>query len=570
VAVEMQTSESNNNKNRHTNNVTRYLFADLILDIQRGVLYRSCAVTQQEIAPAEISPLPKRSYDLLLTLVAGSPSLLSQEMLMKTVWANRVIGDETLKQRVKLLRKSINDSASSPIYIEAVRGRGYRMVPEVNCECIVPKPPAVMLDLSANDSYPNLAAQPLSKTWKNLSKLSSLLLFIIIAVNIYSYLNPQDSSKISSIKTESKKSPAYEHYLKGKEYYLRYRKIDNAIAIDFFSKAILLDHKFSLAYAGLSQAHSQQVFQFDGTDEDKNKAIDNAYLAITYNSQSAESYKALGSAYYISGWLSKSTDAYLKALTFSANNIDTLSNLGFIYSEQGKFTSALVNIQKALTHNPKHIVSMVHAGQTLQRIGEHKLAEKWYKKAIALQPDYLLAHYHLGQLQIERHQYQQAQRYFKRLLVIYKNHPLLIEGLADSYFYDHKIDIAKTLYLQIKKEGKNALSKANITLPLIATSINEQNALTLENAIKKRLNAGSDNALHSYYLAALYANTQQVSLSLRYLMQAVEQGAFLPYQIEESPIFSPIKASATFKKIITNLHQKQINEKKFIVMTFWQ
>ena len=560
----MRTSGSNNNISHHINNVTRYLFADLILDIQRGVLYRSSA-----IAPQEIIPLPKLSYDLLLTLVSGAPSLLSQEELMKTVWANRVIGDETLKQRIKLLRKSINDSASSPIYIEAVRGRGYRMVPEVNCECIVPRPPAVMLDLSANDSYPNLAAQPLTKTWKNLSKLSSLLLFIIISANIYSYLNPQDSSKTTSITTDSKQNPAYEHYLKGKEYYLRYRKIDNTIAIDFFTKAIMLDSKFSLAYAGLSQAHSQQVFQFDGTNEDKNKAIDNAYLAITYNSQSAESYKALGSAYYISGWLSKSTDAYLKALTFSANNIDTLSNLGFIYSEQGKFTSALASIQKALIHNPKHIVSMVHAGQTLQRIGEHKLAEKWYKKAIDLQPDYLLAHYHLGQLHIERHQYLQAQQHFKELLVTYKNHPLLIEGLADSYFYDHQVDIAKSFYLQIKKEGNNILSKANIILPLITGTIDEKNALTLENTIKNRLNAGSDNALHSYYLAALYANTKHVSLSLRYLTQAVEQGAFLPYQIEENPLFSQIKTSTIFKKIMMNLHQKQINEKKTITMGFW-
>ncbi len=565
----MQISENNNNINHHINNVTRYLFADLILDIQRGVLYRSSATTQ-EGAPLEIIPLPKLSYDLLLTLVAGAPSLLSQEVLMKTVWANRVIGDETLKQRIKLLRKSINDSASSPLYIEAVRGRGYRMVPEVNCECIVPKPPAVMLDLSANDSYPNLTTQPLSKTWKNLSKLSSLLLFIIISVNIYSYLNPHLNEQTSAKQIESKQSPAYEYYLKGKEYYLRYRKIDNAIAIDFFTKAIAFDNKFSLAYAGLSQAYSQQVFQFDGTDTDKNKAIDNAYLAITYNSQSAESYKALGSAYYISGWLSKSTDAYLKALTFSENNIDTLSNLGFIYSEQGKFTAALVNIQKALTHNPKHIVSMVHAGQTLQRIGEHKLAEKWYKKAIALQPDYLLAHYYLGQLHIERHQYQQAQQYFKKLLLTYKNHPLLIEGLADSYFYDNKVTMAKTLYLQIKKEGQNILSKANIILILISDVIDKQSVLMLENTIKGRLNSGSDNAIHSYYLAALYANQKQTSLALRYLMQAVEEGAFSPYQIEENPIFSQIKTSTTFKKIIANLLQKQINEKKAITLTFWQ
>ena len=141
--------------------ITRYLFSDLILDVQRGILYRQ----------GEAIALPKLSYNLLVALVESSPSLLSQQALMEKVWPNRVIGDETLKQRIKLLRKSIEDDASQPIYIEAVRGRGYRLIPQVNCECIMPTPPAVMLDLRANDLYPNLASIPLTGLWLKMSKI---------------------------------------------------------------------------------------------------------------------------------------------------------------------------------------------------------------------------------------------------------------------------------------------------------------------------------------------------------------------------------------------------------------
>ena len=42
-----------------------------------------------------------------------------------------VVGPETLKQRVKLLRESLSDSSRRPRYVETVRGRGYRLLPAV-------------------------------------------------------------------------------------------------------------------------------------------------------------------------------------------------------------------------------------------------------------------------------------------------------------------------------------------------------------------------------------------------------------------------------------------------------
>lgn len=116
------------------NKTTRYLIDDLTLDIQRGELTRGEAVIS----------LPKLSYDLLHALATASPTLLRQSQLMAMVWPDRVIGDETLKQRVKLLRKSLSDNASKPTYIEAVRGRGYRLIPQVVSECVVKAPPSVL------------------------------------------------------------------------------------------------------------------------------------------------------------------------------------------------------------------------------------------------------------------------------------------------------------------------------------------------------------------------------------------------------------------------------------------
>jgi len=550
--------------------VTRYLFNDLILDVQRGMLFRDI----------EVIPLPKLSYDLLVALVDSSPSLLSQQELMEKVWPDRVIGDETLKQRVKLLRKSLGDDATAPRYIEAVRGRGYRLLPKVKCECVVARPPAVMLDLTVNDLYPNLAVLPLSGLWKKVSKIGLAVFFMLsILFGWQSYLTSSHSIETKSLQ-QSKAQVIYsddeilarEFYRKGLSYYKRYRKIDNNIAIDFFLKSIDKDGKYALAYAGVSQAYSQQVFQFEGTDKDKTQAIDYAYLSIAHGGQSAESYKALGTAYYVSGWLSKSVDAYIKALSISPNNIDTVSNLGFIYSEQAKLERALNQIEKALMLSPNHVVSMVHAGQTLQRLGRFRLAKLWYEKAIELQPDYLLATYHLGQLSIEQKQYDSAKKIYTSALSIYKKHPLLMSGLAETYLFSSQIEPAKDLY---QKLAKNKSSSDLSTIHILSIVLSGQDKADQVNdliiLLKSVLNSGSEESKHSYNLAILYAHINNEKDALRYLVQAIEQGLTSSYMLIDNPILDPIKGSALFASLLNKIKRKQNQESNSLAekVVFW-
>jgi len=553
-----------------SNKVTRYLFEDLILDIQMGTLFRS----DEKVA------LPKLSYDLLVALVESSPALLSQQELMEKVWPDRVIGDETLKQRIKLLRKSLNDSASSPKYIEAIRGRGYRLIPQVKRECIIKKAPSVIVDLSANDRFPDLAYVKLTGLWRKLYKMG--LAFFVIStclISLYAYLYSVGSGNLSTYqevvlnetvqKIETQKL-AFDYYLKGKGYYKRYRKIDNVIAIGFFNKAIELDPQLSLAYAGLSQAYSQQLFQFNGSNEDKIKAIDYAYQAITYDNQSVESYKALGIAYYVSGWLSKSIDAHLKALVLSPSNTETVSNLGFIYSEQGQLKKAITWHEKALSLNSEHVVSMVHAGQTLVGLGHYELGEKWFKKAIEQQPDYLLATFHLGQLKIELQQFDKAKDIYLKALKLYQNHPLLMQGLADSYFYSGQTKLARETYNKILKNTDDKATQYVIIMALLSNenaSKLQINQLVLQ--LKGVLNQGSDKALHSYKLALIFAYLKQRDQAVRYLVQAVEQGFVNIMKIEIHPLLSYLKDLKSYQKLIENMKKKQKSEKESLVNSYF-
>jgi len=555
-----------------SNNVTRYYFGDLTLDVQRGILTRS----------SEVISLPKLSYDLLLALVSASPTLLTQQELMSKVWPNIVIGDETLKQRVKLLRRSLADNASSPTYIEAVRGRGYRLIPEVTLEHIISRPSSVMVDLTANDRFPNLSSQQFSGLWQLVSKVSFIILFcFIIIFTVIFYNSGEVTERFDDFKVavagkllaiiDDKKEPlskqkiALDYYQKGLAYYKRYRAIDNTIAIDFFHKSINTLDDFSLAYAGLSQAYSQEIFQFDGKASSKTKAINNAYQAIAYDSQSAESYKALGTAYYVTGWLSKSIEPYLNSLKLSPRDNDTAANLGFIYSEQGKLVKAIAWNEKVLSRDNKHVVGMVHAGQTLQRLGYISLAEKWYKKAIEQQPDYLLATYYLGLLHSSLGRYDLAEQTFSQALALYQNHALLQEGLALTYYYSGDINKAVDIYQNFDIGESNQLfSSLKVMKALLSPVVKLAEIDQLITIIESELKAGSDKPAHSYYLAILYAYKKDEKRVMRYLIQSVEQGWMSVSEIINHPLLTQFQQSQAFKQIIAKIKIRREKANKLI------
>ena len=98
-----------------------YEISDLVIDTARQRVTRAAA----EIA------LPKLSFDLLLALIRAAPAVVSNDDLMAQVWPALIVSPETVSQRVKLLRDVLGDDPRAPRYIAGLRGRGYRLIPEV-------------------------------------------------------------------------------------------------------------------------------------------------------------------------------------------------------------------------------------------------------------------------------------------------------------------------------------------------------------------------------------------------------------------------------------------------------
>lgn len=92
------------------------------LTIDRDALVVSKRGTPINLAPTELR--------LLLELSSTPGRVLTRQQLLETVWEHDYLGDSRLVDAcVQRLRAKIEDNSASPVYVQTVRGFGYRFGP---------------------------------------------------------------------------------------------------------------------------------------------------------------------------------------------------------------------------------------------------------------------------------------------------------------------------------------------------------------------------------------------------------------------------------------------------------
>jgi hypothetical protein len=69
--------------------------------------------------------------DVLICLALEAGKLASKQDLIDAVWRTEFVSEHALTQVIAELRSALGDNAKSPIYIENIPRRGYRLVAEV-------------------------------------------------------------------------------------------------------------------------------------------------------------------------------------------------------------------------------------------------------------------------------------------------------------------------------------------------------------------------------------------------------------------------------------------------------
>jgi two-component system response regulator RegX3 len=76
----------------------------------------------------ESVPFPLKEFELLEYLLRNIGRVLTRTQIIDRVWGSDYVGDtKTLDVHIKRLRAKIEEDPANPVFIQTVRGLGYKM-----------------------------------------------------------------------------------------------------------------------------------------------------------------------------------------------------------------------------------------------------------------------------------------------------------------------------------------------------------------------------------------------------------------------------------------------------------
>jgi serine/threonine protein kinase/Flp pilus assembly protein TadD len=199
-------------------------------------------------------------------------------------------------------------------------------------------------------------------------------------------LTSQDRKRLDQIYKAD--LPAYDSYMKGREYYYRYSESDMNRAILLFRRSLKQDKNFALAHAGLADAFAQRTLRFGLSPLWLDSARVHAGLALKINPELAEAYKALGVIYYTQSKFRDALAANRKALDYNPNHAPAMGNLGWTYLNLGDLAEAGRWLHEAVSRSPINPTITFGLGLLNLNLNQLDTAAKWFNTTLDLQSDH--------------------------------------------------------------------------------------------------------------------------------------------------------------------------------------
>jgi len=278
---------------------TRYRLLDLTIDLSRQRVERGDTVL-------EVTGL---SFQLLACLVERGDRVVGFDELMAVVWAPAVVNEETVTQRVRLLRQAIGDDARQPRYIRTVRGRGYQLG-------ALPESMAADAGRRRHSVWPALAA-----------------VGVLAAVALGAGFLGHEQKPVPT---------AQQELLQRAHWYAAMGQRDNnERALALYDRALHEAPDDADALTGASRTRSARTCLYNTGADDARDALRLASRATALRPDLAGAWSALGYAHDCLGDISGAIAGYEHAVQLDPADDASRSSAAYLYQEQGRLADAL-------------------------------------------------------------------------------------------------------------------------------------------------------------------------------------------------------------------------------------
>ncbi len=271
-----------------------------------------------------------------------------------------------------------------------------------------------------------------------------------IALKIINESNIELTREVKNRVTQNftKNVSAYEFYSRAQTFYFQTRYTE---AISMFKKAITIDDKYSLAYAGLAKSYAGLYWQQKNykniiDPELLEESSENSRIALKISPRLDEAVLALAK-YYQNVDQNRVKDKWKKCETYTRKAIDINQNNAeawFLMSRIFGYNDTLEEkyLRKALHLNSFMADANNNLGIIYLNQKKYDLAEKYFRKAIEVDPEYRTAYMNIGVVYSRQKKYQEALEMYKTIVEKYPNYLKGLNNLGIGYRHLEEYDKA--------------------------------------------------------------------------------------------------------------------------------
>lgn len=357
---------------------------------------------------------------------------------------------------------------------------------------------------------------------------------------------------------------AYDLYLQGRQHYSAYARDENERAMQLFKRAIDLDPKYGLAWAGLADAYAQYVSAWSAGLEWADSAVAAARTAVELAPQRAEAHKALGLALSTQSRDEEAVAAYKRALELDPNNSHAANNIGGILGDLGRLDEAVPWILLAERLDKGDPIQYRNLVVDYAQLGLPDLARPWMEKLRSVEAprgmsefaEFILA---WGEGRVEDY-VALAERYVAAEPTDAGAH------LAAAVWCLFADDLERSEKYARDGIRLSAADRSPTSYKLATTVLGEIALARGDTASAKDLWSQSLDRLLPYYdrlgtpytafqIGSIYARLGDVDAALTWLEDAFEGGVTSEANWLQDPALDPVRDRPGFQDLLSRVHQ---------------
>ena len=328
-----------------------YRLDDLRIDLERQRVERDGVVL-------DVAGL---SFQLLRFLLEAGDRVVGFDALIAGVWAPAVVNEETVTQRVKLLRQALGDDGRNPRYIRSVRGRGYQL-------CSVPR-----LETTPADTVSVVRrAAPRARA------VAGIAIVTVVALGAYALYAARARVPVM-----------VDARLERARYYAGIGQAENNDrAIALYEDVLIAAPRDVAATLGLSHALSARMCLYNASPESAERARELARRVLATTPDNALAHAALAYADDCRGEVDAAIGEYERAVALDpAGRDDARASAANLYVERGRLADALAANVVVERNGTRLRFLDLQIARNLDLLGFAAAAERRYARIFELYPD---------------------------------------------------------------------------------------------------------------------------------------------------------------------------------------